>query len=1060
MVVAPTQTATRLAEFDRAIEQVILERQDPISGLLPASTAHTIHGNYGDAWVRDCVYSIQCVWGLAIATRRQHGDQNRRAWELEQRVVSLMRGLMQAMLRQADKVERFKHSLDPLDALHAKYDSCLGTPVVPDDGWGHLQLDATSLFLLQLAQLTRSGLPVVRNSHEADFIQNLVHYIARTYRTPDYGIWERGDKGNHGLPERNASSIGMAKAALEALDGLDLYGPYGDGSQRLLIPQGALVRMRRALQNLLPRESASKEADSACLSIVGYPAWSVDEAELRDRTTRRIRRDLAGHYGYKRFLRDGHQSAIEDSSRLHYEPEELAEFEHIESEWPLFMAYELVTACFEERWDDAKAWLNRLTPLAVKRDGLVLYPELYWIPGDRVEAERDAPGSQQRIANDNLPLLWTQSLVWLGEMLLEGLIRPDDLDPCRRRLGEQVGTETVLIAIAPGSEAVQRELADAGLPLELSDQITILSSTELEAKLRHVGSNPRLGLSGGPVERIDSEEAARFYRQGTQCFAVTPAVLENSSSYLANDPMQFLDTVVDELHLLGRHWRGDGLPLLVLPISDDLLTKNRQAILTLLHDCRSGSVNGVRVQLETLSSLMEQGQWISLPPSTEEAAPSKDAPPPSGLLRTVTDLRDLTADQEQELDDTPLAELRQRLWSSSSLVEQAEILDLLRVRLSSDASLTAPDGTPARLQTLLDEVYNRGLHCQDWNVVRRCAGAMGMVHPQLEDALTDLLLRQTQVVVGRNYTTDSRLTQPRSSNAIAALIQRTSGQDAREHMLEQEILLALDGISRREPTLLKGSLTMQLGQLLLLLTSELASEHALSQDQAFERVCALSPNALRQRLRLVLTDVGQARAALKRGEQLHVSGTVQWTVPEPLQERPSGGDWLQHRIRMGTLQKVPRDFYPGIWSLLRHCRGLVIGDKLERRNRLNSRVVLEKTAGEANFARQVEHLLSRVSAPEYRQLCSECLLSLMAFANANPTVVFDDDLVLDVVIGHAVRVGWQQSHPDLDVADYPQHKAKAWGQFYAASPAECRRWQIAALRELAAAEGLVELKSD
>ncbi len=27
----------------------------------------------------------------------------------------------------------------------------------------------------------------------------------------DYGIWERGDKTNHGLPELNASSIGMAK---------------------------------------------------------------------------------------------------------------------------------------------------------------------------------------------------------------------------------------------------------------------------------------------------------------------------------------------------------------------------------------------------------------------------------------------------------------------------------------------------------------------------------------------------------------------------------------------------------------------------------------------------------------------------------------------------------------------------------------------------------------------------------------------------------------------------------------------------------------------------------
>jgi len=27
----------------------------------------------------------------------------------------------------------------------------------------------------------------------------------------DFGIWERGDKMNHGVPELNATSIGMAK---------------------------------------------------------------------------------------------------------------------------------------------------------------------------------------------------------------------------------------------------------------------------------------------------------------------------------------------------------------------------------------------------------------------------------------------------------------------------------------------------------------------------------------------------------------------------------------------------------------------------------------------------------------------------------------------------------------------------------------------------------------------------------------------------------------------------------------------------------------------------------
>ena len=69
-----------IQRLDRSISKVVLQRQDPISGLLPASTAHTIHGNYGDAWVRDCVYSIQCVWALSLAIRRHRGGQNSRAW--------------------------------------------------------------------------------------------------------------------------------------------------------------------------------------------------------------------------------------------------------------------------------------------------------------------------------------------------------------------------------------------------------------------------------------------------------------------------------------------------------------------------------------------------------------------------------------------------------------------------------------------------------------------------------------------------------------------------------------------------------------------------------------------------------------------------------------------------------------------------------------------------------------------------------------------------------------------------------------------------------------------
>ena len=1042
--------------LDGAIEAVVLQRQHPVSGLLPASTANTVHGNYGDAWVRDCVYSIQCVWGLAIAHRRHHGGSTQRSWELEQRVLGLMRGLLNSMMRQASKVERFKYSLDPLDALHAKYNSANGDQVVADDGWGHLQLDATSLFLLQLAQLSRGGIAVIRNRHEVAFIQNLVYYVARAYRVPDYGIWERGDKGNEGLPERNASSIGMAKAALEALDGVDLFSSHGDGSVQVLVPQGAVVRLRRALQGLLPRESASKEVDSACLSVIGYPAWAVEERDLVERTVQRIRRELGGPYGYKRFRRDGHQTVVEDVSRLHYERAELVNFEGVESEWPLFLAYEQLTACCEERWTDAHYWQERLKILQVERHGQQLYPELYLVPDSAVELERRAPGSQQRLANDNVPLLWTQSLAWLGEMLMEGLIEPADLDPCGRRFQAEIGAEQVLVALAPTSSALAAELKARGMPVSdpKTCPIQVVPSSNLNDRLNAVGGDEALRLSGLPMLRADTSDTARLYRQGDEQLAVLPAVLEEDTFFVSHDPRQLMETVLNELHLLQRHWRGEGSPLLLIPIEATLLENNPELLIDLTERLHSGRLEDVPVCFSDLETLAHRAQWVTLPatPARGNAHQRSNA---ARYLQDSTDFSDLTAAQEQELDDIPLGELRDRLWSSHSLREQAEVLELLKRQLGHRAILSGPKGTPIELITLLEEIYHRGLSQEDWNVARRCAGAMGLVHPQLEDAVIDLLSRQKQVVVGRNYTSDSRLSAPASSTAIAALIERTCGNDGRERMLQQELLVALDGLARREPEKLKGTLTLQLGQLLLLLTSELAAERHLSQDEAFEALCSEAPHAISLRLQALLNDVDHARAALQRRELLHLRGHVQWTVPEPLEERPSGSDWLQHRMRLGSLQQVPKEFYAGIWSLLHHCRGLLIGDKLERRNRLTSALVLEKTPGERNFAIQVEHLLNRIEAAEYRQLCTESLLSLMAFTTTNPDMRFEDDIALDVVIGHAVRVGWQSAHPQQDRLTYSQHKAAAWEQFYKASPAQCRQWQIEALRELAEQEGML-----
>ena len=101
---------------------------------------------------------------------------------------------------------------------------------------------------------------------------------------------------------------------------------------------------------------------------------------------------------------------------------------------------------------------------------------------DRVEAERTRPGSQPRQANSNLPLIWTQSLAWLGEMLLEGLITPEDLDPCERRNAQGLGADAVLVAFAAETASVRQALIDAGLPLDRGDEITIQPSDALAAQ--------------------------------------------------------------------------------------------------------------------------------------------------------------------------------------------------------------------------------------------------------------------------------------------------------------------------------------------------------------------------------------------------------------------------------------------------------------------------------------------------------------------------------------------------------------------------------------------------
>lgn len=106
---------------------------------------------------------------------------------MERATVKCMRGLLTSIMRQSDKVEKFKSTSSPSDSVHAKFSVVTGLPVVGDTEWGHLQIDAISLYLLTLAQMTSSGLQIIYTLDEVAFIQNLVFYIESSYSTPVNG---------------------------------------------------------------------------------------------------------------------------------------------------------------------------------------------------------------------------------------------------------------------------------------------------------------------------------------------------------------------------------------------------------------------------------------------------------------------------------------------------------------------------------------------------------------------------------------------------------------------------------------------------------------------------------------------------------------------------------------------------------------------------------------------------------------------------------------------------------------------------------------------------------
>ncbi|MCX8147083.1 MAG: glycoside hydrolase family 15 protein [Candidatus Woesearchaeota archaeon] len=244
------------------------------NGLFSASRFDVKTG-YDKAWIRDNIYQAIGVEAIdpILAIRTYHA-------------------LLDILLKHEGKIDwaikekpKYKHQY-----IHARYDPRTMNEIWEE--WGNKQNDAIGLLLFKIADLMDKGFAVIRDEHDLRIIQKLVYYLASIeyWHDKDNGIWEENE-------EIHASSVGACLAGLIRI------------SSYVYVPQYLIEKGKESLNNLLPRESETKEVDMALLSLI-YPFDIVTEEQketiLKNIETKLLRnRGLIRYPGDKYYYKNG-----------------------------------------------------------------------------------------------------------------------------------------------------------------------------------------------------------------------------------------------------------------------------------------------------------------------------------------------------------------------------------------------------------------------------------------------------------------------------------------------------------------------------------------------------------------------------------------------------------------------------------------------------------------------------------------------------------------------------------------------------------------------------------
>jgi phosphorylase kinase alpha/beta subunit len=543
-----------------------------------------------------------------------------------------------------------------------------------------------------------------------------------------------------------------------------------------------------------------------------------------------------------------------------------------------------------------------------------------------------------------------------------------------------------LVPILAENESVKQHLLELGITSETIDEVNpvrILNASELSEVHAQLGKNEKLSLSGRPFSVTRTITTSRLHLIAGQQVLFLPYYFNPHGFYFSYDNKLLAEHFCASLKFLYNHWDKKAQPIVPFLVREDMLRENdRGAIVNLLVELKAQKCDFVTIQTGALKELLER------------------------------------ADVER-IDYTHGRELK-----------------ALELHFSTRGSYIHLEehGNPESLNT--QQLYEAAAFSNAWGVMRRMSELIGNYDDRLEDALLDIVIRQKRLAVGRAYSDKATLSKPYESTAIIKTIAEFCGDNPAEHVLTQEILLHLGHLIRSEPQLFTNILTLRTWYFVQLLVGQISRESGLPIGDAYQELLCLAPHAIYDRLRNILNSFTVEVTHLIDQENLHASGVENFDTITviPLESNPAGIEhWDYWREQRGLIGNLSSLFYKNVWHLLQQCNGLVIGDKYSAQSRIGSEHTLDSTAGEQNFALKIDALLQSIHASDYRQLNIEAIESLSRLLRQSPQMHIENDLILDVLIGHAVRIAWEAYN---GMGHYDEQRGYAWESFYKLSPTE------------------------